>query len=169
VATAIPTLPDRANANAPGGQLSDDRPLGSYATLMAVFAAAFGGLLVLTKDRLPDRIGAGDLALGAVATHKISRLVAKDKVTQPLRAPFTENPEQSGPSEVSEEPAGKGPQRAVGELLSCPYCVGMWVASGVVYGLALAPRVTRFVCSVFAAHAGSDFLQAAYSKAQSSS
>ena len=87
---------------------------------------------------------------------------------QPLRAPFTKNPEESGPSEVSEEAAGSGPQRAVGELLACPYCVGMWVASAVMYGLVLAPRPTRFVCSVFAALTGADVLQLAYSKAQSS-
>jgi hypothetical protein len=166
VATGLETLRDSSNANAPGGQLRDERPLGSYAALMGVFGATFGGLLVLTRDRLPERIGVGDLALGALATHKISRLLAKDEVTQPLRAPFTQNPEKSGPSEVSEEAAGKGPRRAIGELVSCPYCVGMWVASGVVYGLALSPRVTRFVCSVFATHAGSDFLQIAYSKGQ---
>jgi hypothetical protein len=157
------------NANVSGGQLEDERPLGSYAAIMAVFGAVFGGLLVVTRDRLPERIGAGDLVLGAVATHKISRLIAKDKVTQPLRAPFTENPEESAPSEVSEEAAGGGPQRAIGELLACPYCIGMWVASALLYGLALAPRLTRFVCSVFTAHAGSDFLQLAYSKGQGSS
>jgi hypothetical protein len=44
----------------------------------------------------------------------------------------------------------------------------MWVASAVLYGLALAPRITRFVCSVFAAHAGADFLQIAYAKGQAS-
>lgn len=146
--------------------MDDDRPLGSYAALMGVFGALFGGLLVITRDRLPERFGAGDLVLGGVATHKISRLIAKDKVTQPLRAPFTKNPEEAGPSEVSEEPAGDGPRLAIGELLACPYCLGMWVGSALLYGFALAPRVTRFVASVFTVHAAADFLQIAYKKGQ---
>jgi hypothetical protein len=146
--------------------MDDDRPLGSYGALMGVFGALFGGLLVLSRDRLPERFRAGDLVLGGVATHKISRLLAKDKVTQPLRAPFTENPESAGPSEVSEEPAGEGPRLAIGELLSCPYCLDMWVGSALLYGFALAPRITRFVASVFTVHAVADFLQIAYSKGQ---
>src|ERR1044071_2566107 len=108
----------------------DDRPLGSYSALMGVFGALFGSLLVLTRGRLPQRFGPGDLVLGGIATHKISRLLAKDKVTQPLRAPFARDAEQAGPSEVSEEPAGRGPRLVIGELVSCPYCLGMWVGSG---------------------------------------
>jgi hypothetical protein len=146
--------------------MEDDRPLGSYTALMGVFGAAFGTLLVVSRRRLPDRFRTGDLVLGGIATHKISRLLAKDKVTQPLRAPFTKNPEEAGPSEVSEEPAGDGPRLAIGELVSCPYCLGMWVGSGLLYGFALAPRLTRFVAAVFTVHTLADFLQIAYSKGQ---
>ena len=121
---------------------------------------------MLTRGRLPQRFGPGDLVLGGIATHKISRLLAKDKVTQPLRAPFTKDAEQAGPSEVSEEPAGRGPRLVIGELVSCPYCLGVWVGSGLLYGFALAPRVTRFVASVFTVHTLADFLQIAYSKGQ---
>src|SRR5919198_239588 len=139
--------------------MEDDRPLGSYAALMGVFGALFGGLFVVARHRLPHRIRAGDLVLGGIATHKISRLLAKDKVTQPLRAPFTRNPESSGPSEVSEEPAGSGPRLAVGELLSCPYCIGMWVAAGPPYGFSLPPRPPRFLGSGFSGHPSAHFLQ----------
>ena len=142
----------------------DDRPLFSYAAIMGVF----GALLALTRGRLPERIGAADLMLGGVATHKLSRIITKDKVTQPLRAPFTENPEKAGPGEVSEEPAGEGPRRAVGELLSCPYCIAMWVATGLLYGFVLLPRLTRLVASIFTALTLSDFLQIAYRKGQES-
>ena len=146
--------------------MENDRPLGSYAALMGVFGALFGGLLLMSRDRLPDRFRVGDLVLGGIATHKISRLLAKDKVTQPLRAPFTENPESAGPSEVSEEPAGEGPRLAIGELVSCPYCLDMWVGSALLYGFALMPRITRFVAAVFTVHSAADFLQIAYSKGQ---
>jgi hypothetical protein len=67
---------------------------------------------------------------------------------------------------VSEEPAGEGPRFAIGELLACPYCLGMWTSSGLLFGLVLAPRMTRFVASVFTVHTASDFLQIAYAKGQ---
>jgi hypothetical protein len=146
----------------------DDRPLWSYTGLMAAFGALFVGLLALSRGRLPEHVSARDVVLGGVATHKISRLLAKDKVTQPLRAPFTENPEDAGPSEVDEEPAGEGPRKAIGELVSCPYCLGMWVATGLLYGFLLLPRLTRLVAAIFTVHTISDFLQVAYKKSQDS-
>jgi len=110
----------------------------------------------------PKRIGVGDLILAGVATHKISRVIAKDRVTTPLRAPFTEFQEEGGPAEVEEIPRGSGMRRAIGELLVCPFCMGQWVATGLLAGLVVIPRATRFVCSIFAALTISDFLQIVY-------
>jgi Protein of unknown function (DUF1360) len=61
--------------------------------LMSVFGALFGGALLLFRRRggeLPERTGSADLLTIGVASHKVSRLIGKDKVTAPLRAPFTE-------------------------------------------------------------------------------
>jgi hypothetical protein len=54
----------------------------------------------------------------------------------------------------------------VGELVSCPFCSAVWVATGLAFGLLLAPRVTRIVTTVMCAVAGSDFLQLAYARLQ---
>src|SRR3954452_24008837 len=143
-----------------------DKPLGGYALLMVAFNALCAGALVASRSRLPERITTRDLALLTIATHKLSRLVAKDKVTSAVRAPFTRFEEDAGPSEVSETPRGTGVRKAVGELLACPFCVGQWVAAGGLFGLIHAPRTTRFVASMFAILAGSDFLQLAYNAAQ---
>ena len=93
-------------------------------------------------------------------------LVAKEKVTSFLRAPFTEFQESSGHGEVEEKPQGHGLRLAVGELLVCPYCLGLWVAGGFAAGMVVAPRSTRLVASVFATKAVSDFLQLAYKAAE---
>lgn len=55
--------------------------------------------------------------------------------------------------------ADSGPKRAIGELLSCPFCLSQWTAAGLVLGLAAAPRPTRFVASVLAVTGASDALQ----------
>jgi hypothetical protein len=144
-------------------------PLFSYATLMAIFGVLFGaGLLAARRGgrELPERVGAGDLLLVGTASHKFSRLLAKDKVTSPLRAPFTELEGKGGPAELEESARGKGARKAIGELLICPYCLGLWVVAAFSFGLVAAPRLTRFVASIFAALTVTDFLQIAYKAAE---
>lgn len=73
--------------------------------------------------------------------------------------------EHTGQGEVKEEPVGEGPARAVGELLSCPFCLGAWVAAILAYGLVLSPPVTRFAAGILATLCLSDFLQVGYTAA----
>jgi len=148
---------------------SERPPLLSYATLMGVFGALFGtGLLTAkrTGRELPTRIGAADLITIGVASHKLSRLIAKDKVTSPLRAPFTELEGEGGPGELEESSRGSGARKAIGELLICPYCLGLWVVAAFALGLLFAPRLTRFLAAILSALTISDFLQIAYKAAE---
>jgi len=62
---------------------------------------------------------------------------------------------------------GRGVRHAVGELLTCPFCMAHWIATAFGFGFVLAPDATRLVASVLAAEAGADFLQFAYAGAQS--
>jgi uncharacterized protein DUF1360 len=146
-----------------------ERPLGGYAALMAAFAAAtgaFGAWFRASGRELPERMDERDLALVTVATHKASRLIAKDRVTSTVRAPFTRYEDDAGPSEVEEAARGRGLRRAIGELIVCPYCIGLWVAAAFAAGLLVVPRLTRWTAAVLAALFGSDVLQIAYKKAQ---
>jgi hypothetical protein len=152
-----------------GHSPEQERPLGGYAVLTGVFAAAVGGFFAWIRAsgrELPERTSPGDLALITVATHKASRLLAKDRVTSAVRAPFTRFEGDAGPSEVSESARGRGVRRAIGELIICPYCLGLWIAAGFAAGLVVAPRATRWVAGVLTALFGSDLLQIAYKKAE---
>lgn len=147
----------------------EDLPLRPYMALTGIYGGAFAGSLIALRAggrELPERIAVGDVLLVGVATHKISRLIAKDKVTSFLRAPFTRFQEPSGHGEVEEKPCGHGVRLAVGELLVCPYCLAQWVATGLTVGLVGAPRLTRLLSTVFVAHTISDFLQVAYRAAE---
>lgn len=139
-----------------------EMPLAGYATVLGIYNAAFAGLLLAAKQsgrQLPERIGYADLLLLALATHKLSRVISLDRVTSPLRAPFTEYVEPSGASEVKEKSRGAGMQRAVGDLLTCPWCMGPWVAAALAFGFVFEPRATRLLGGVFAAVTIADFLQ----------
>ncbi len=145
----------------------EHRPLGSFVGIMAAYAGAVGlGSVAIRRRGLPERIGWADLALMSVATHKLSRLIAKDPVTSPLRAPFTRFAGTSGEAELAEEVRGTGPRKAVGELLTCPFCIGQWVATGFAFGLVLAPRATRLAAVVLSSLTAADFLQLAYAAAE---
>src|SRR5687768_3634635 len=104
----------------------EDRPLSSYAAITAAHVGLVGAAIAVAarKGRLPERLGPADLALGAFATYKLSRLMARGTVTSPLRAPFTEFEGPSDkPAELKERVRGSGWRHAIGELLTCPFCL----------------------------------------------
>jgi Protein of unknown function (DUF1360) len=145
----------------------EDRPLGSYLVLMATYTTAVVACASAARvagKSLPARPPIRDLAMVAVATHKIARLISKDPVTSPLRAPFTRFLGTSGDSELEEEVRGTGWRHALGEMVTCPLCLDQWVATFLVAGLVVAPRITRLVAGTFSAVATADLLQHAYAR-----
>lgn len=155
-----------ASGYAPPGE---ERPLAGYAGLTSAFGLAIGGALLALRAsgrELPEGPRASDLVLTGIATHKLSRLLTKDRVTSFVRAPFTRYQEAAGHGEVEEEPRGHGLRYAIGELLVCPFCVAQWISAGFAIGLVAAPRPTRFVAGIYAAETISDVLQLAYKAAE---
>jgi len=149
----------------------DEQLLAEYASLMAFYLASMATLsgVALQKGLLPRRFGLSDLALLGVATHKLSRLVAKDRVTGIIRAPFVNYIRSAEAGEVQEEPRGHGIQRGIGNLISCPYCAGPWCAAALAFGFIFAPEITRFFAGILASVTVSDFLHRAYVAAKEKS
>jgi hypothetical protein len=145
------------------------RPLAAYGLLSGVFAGlcgAFAAWVHWSGRELPARIDGRDLALIAIATHKASRLIARDRVTSVFRAPFTRFQGDAGAGEVDEAARGRGLRRAIGELLICPYCLGLWIAAALTAGLIVAPKATRWTAAVLTALTGADLLQILYKKSE---
>jgi hypothetical protein len=139
--------------------------LSGYVQTMSIYAAFVGALALtgrLLGRRLPERVAFADLALIGVASHKLARIVSKDAVTSPFRAPFTRFVEPTGAAELREEVRGRGIRHALGELLTCPFCLDLWAATGFVGGLVLAPRPTRLAAAVLTTTTAGDALQFAY-------
>jgi Protein of unknown function (DUF1360) len=137
--------------------------MGVYLSLVSAGAAAVraGG------RELPDRIPVGDAMMLTVATFRLARRLAKDPVTSPIRAPFTQFQGPSGHAEIAEEVREHGGvKHAVGELLTCPFCLAQWVGTAFVFGYATAPKATRLAALTMTMVAGSDVLQFAYDAIQ---
>jgi hypothetical protein len=160
----------RREADAYRQDTDDERPLSGYLAAMSIYGAgvaAIAGVAALTGRRAPESVSPWDVALIGLATHKLARVLAKDAVTSPLRAAFTKYEEPSGDAELHEETRFHGgPRHAVGELITCPFCLAQWVATGFSAGLVFAPRVTRLAAGTMAGVAMSDYLQLAYAGLQ---
>jgi hypothetical protein len=94
-------------------------------------------------------------ALG-LATFALAKLVAKEKVDAWVREPFVE--EHPG----GREPKGEGLRYAVGELITCTRCVGVWSALGLTALRVTRPREARVVNAVLGASAINDVAQAGF-------
>jgi hypothetical protein len=145
------------------------RPLLGYAVLTAIFGAGLtGGLAVARRSGhpLPERLAVQDVLMAGIATHKVSRLITKDKIMSAVRAPFTRFQEKAGHGELEEAARGRGLRYAIGELLVCPYCMAQWVAGAFALGYVFAPRVTRLLAAMWTVHAIADAAQLAYGAAE---
>ena len=149
-----------------------ERPLGGDLGAMGVYFAlvAAGAAAVRASRReLPAKVPLGDAVLLTVATFRLARRIAKDPVTAPVRAPFTAFQGPSGHAEIAEEVREHGGvKHAVGELLTCPFCMAQWVGTAFVFGYVTAPRATRLAALTMTTVAGSDVLQFLYDAIQNS-
>ena len=140
--------------------------LGAMGIYLGLVSAAAAAVRASGRD-LPERIPVGDGLLLTVATFRLARRLAKDPVTAPIRAPFTQFQGPSGHAEISEEVREHGGvKHAVGELLTCPFCLAQWVGTGFVFGYVTAPKATRLAALTMTMVAGSDVLQFVYDAIQ---
>lgn len=79
------------------------------------------------------------LAVDALATFRITRLVVEDEITSPIREAVWKRYDVS--------------DTKLGYFLTCPWCVSIWVGAGVVAAHHVAPSVWKPVARTLAASA----------------
>lgn len=131
-----------------------------YAALSAGYGALLGALLLASRDKGDEPVRPEEAASLGLATFALAKLVSKEKVDAWVREPFVD--EYDG----VREPKGTGLRRAVGELLTCTRCTGVWSALGLVALRVTHPRESRVVTAVLGASAVNDFAQAAFTWTQ---
>jgi hypothetical protein len=134
----------------------------TYVTLISLFFSLFAAFIMRERrSRKTFDLRPLDLVMLGVATFRLGRLIAYDRVTETLRLPFAETkPDSSGAGDTV-VPRGRGVRRAVGELLTCPICAGTWIGAALVYGLDIAPRPTRAFMAIMSAAGLAELLNAA--------
>jgi len=150
----------------------EPRPLGADLGAMGVYVGLVGAAVAAIRvsgRELPTRIPLADAVLLTIGTFRLARRIAKDPVTSPLRAPFARFQGASGEAELAEDlRVEHGWKHAVGELVTCPFCLAQWVGTAFVFSYVAAPRATRLAALTMTMVAGSDVLQFAYDALQTS-
>ena len=131
-------------------------PYAAYELLTGVFNLGAGALAGAIGRRAP---AVGDLFILGVATQQVSRTLARDRVTSPLRRPFVDRAPDG-----KETPKKDGGRRAIGELLTCPYCLAPWTALALTGVYAVAPRAARAFAGIMAVATVSDFVNRTYAR-----
>lgn len=117
---------------------------------MAVFLAVNAGLLLLihVEDHPLPSFTPWMFALYALAVYRGTHLLANEKITKPLRSPFVECRIEDG--KETEHSLTEGWRGAIGCIVSCPSCMGIWVASCLYYALVFTPYVAQAVSVILA-------------------
>lgn len=112
--------------------------------LDVLFISLYVGVALLLNylGKLPASIRVMDLVLIGLAAARLTDIISTDTIMQWLREPFVRMDEEevADRSVAVRTGRGRGFRRAMGELLSCPWCVGVWVAAGLTYAYFLFPR-----------------------------
>jgi hypothetical protein len=132
-------------------------PYQAYATIAGAFFGGLAAVAALARRSPPG--SALELAALSAATFKVSRTLTRERVGSFVRQPFVEGDADTG---EDERPTGTGLQRAVGELVTCPRCLGTWSAAALASTQMLSPRFGRLLTWSLGASAANDFLQAAF-------
>ncbi len=143
------------------GRGHEREPLADYALFITTFLTVTSRALFSQKSthaNASQRFLLSDAILLGLATARLSRLVTREKIMRVVRAPFTEVEEGTSLDEVKERPRGDGFVRAMGELLTCPRCFGMWVSAGLNIAYRYTPSWTRTTSGILAVALINDFV-----------
>ena len=107
--------------------------------LIFFLVLVFMGTVILQTEayKLPVDLTFTDFALISLASFRIIRMMVYDKIFAFFREQFYDPTEYKG-EVVLVKPEG-GPRRTLADLLSCPWCFGVWATAMVTFFYLLTP------------------------------
>lgn len=113
-------------------------------TFFYAVSLSFSGVVLFQSGRIPSSISAMDLIIVSLAVFRLIRLFVYDSVTSYIR-------DYLGKLDA-------GPGKTLSDLLSCPWCTGVWTALLVSFFYFLSP-LAWFPIFVFALAGAGAYLQ----------
>lgn len=116
-----------------------------------------GSIILETESRINlDELSTVDFVLMTLATWRLTRLFVYDNITKFIREQFWDVV-KAGKGYTLEKPK-VGPRRTMADLLSCPWCIGIWAAATVIFFYLVTPYAT-YPIMLLALSAVATFLQ----------
>ena len=116
-----------------------------------------GAIILETESRIVlDELSTVDFMLMTLATWRLTRLFVYDHITKFIREQFWDVV-KVGKGYTLEKPK-VGPRRTMADLLSCPWCIGVWAAAVVIFFYLVTPYAT-YPIMLLAISAVATFLQ----------
>lgn len=100
-----------------------------YTILFITIYIELAQILIIARGSIPTSISFFDLSLITLATFRLTRLFVYDKMTRFVRDIFT----------PVDKDNNNGPLRTIHDILSCPWCFGVWAATMVTFFYFLTP------------------------------
>lgn len=115
---------------------------------MILFVLVNLTLLTLLSDQLVvlNDLTFLKLFILGLATYRAANILSNEAITKPLRKPFIIETEKNG--KAIEEPKKKGFLGAMGLLITCPSCSGVWLAAVLVYFYIIFPTETLVIAAL---------------------
>ena len=114
-----------------------------------------------THDRALH-VSALDFVLLCLATFRLTQVVCEERIARWIRAPFVQRRAVVGaggtPAE-EEVPWNSGLRRVAGELVLCPWCLSVWIATLLTFFHVLLPGIAHVFLLALAVAAGGMILQ----------
>ena len=125
--------------------------------LFFLLLTIMGAIILDSESRIPfAQLTLADFALITLASWRLIRLFVYDTMTKCIREQFYDI-QKVGKGFTLVKPM-TGPRRTLADLLSCPWCFGMWAAASVTFFYLLTPYAVYFVIFL-AISAVASFLQ----------
>lgn len=97
-----------------------------------------GAIILETESRIPlGELVLTDYVLVALASWRLTRLFVYDAITKFFREQFLDVKKVGRGYELVKPPSG--PRRTIADLLSCPWCFGVWATATVLFFYLITP------------------------------
>ena len=126
-------------------------------TVFFLILIVMGAIILETESRVRFAdLSTMDFILMTLATWRLTRLMIYDTVTKFVREQFWDVV-KVGKSYSLEKPP-TGPRRTIADLLSCPWCFGVWAAAIIIFFYLITPYAV-YPILLLAVSAVASFLQ----------
>ena len=138
-------------------RITDQYAWNFFFSILFLLLVVIGAIILETEARIPwAELTLVDYTLITLASWRLTRLFVYDAITKFFREQFWDTKKLSLGDKLQKPKTG--PRRTLADLLSCPWCFGVWATATVIFFYLITPYAI-FPVMLLALSAVATFLQ----------